>query len=283
MTGCSTAASPKGQCSVTMRSELPSFSAWAANPWELSASATVCSAARNDAGALVAHGAGHGPAVLDADLLGERRGPLLAQLGQRPAQQLHQHVVVADGHVEGDLVGEGPVALRRPAGAACRTFGADLEVATGGELVEVVAGDVRVQVELLGDLGRGHPVGVPVGEEVDLPARRIAEGGGDRGDRRGELGATERWHDREPMLRPMTITRPGRHRGPAPRPGPRAAPLHRRPGHGARGVGRAAGREGPDRADHPRVSAARPRSSSGSAPRSTGSTGSSGSSWTSRR
>ncbi|MEZ5238440.1 MAG: hypothetical protein R2716_05665 [Microthrixaceae bacterium] len=45
MTGCWAAASPNGQCSVTMRSLLPSFSAWAANPWAESASATVCSAA----------------------------------------------------------------------------------------------------------------------------------------------------------------------------------------------------------------------------------------------
>ena len=59
-----------------------------------------------------------------------------------------------------------------------------------------------LQVELLGDLGRGHSHRLSVGEEIDLPARRIAEGGGDRRDRRSELGATERWHDREPMLHP---------------------------------------------------------------------------------
>ena len=69
-------------------------------------------------------------------------------------------------------------------------------------LLERRSGDVRVQVELLRDLGRRHAVGLSVGEEIDLPARGIAEGRGDRGDRRGELGATERWHDREPMLPP---------------------------------------------------------------------------------
>ena len=48
------------------------------------------------------------------------------------------------------------VVLRRPAGAgALGALDGDLEVAAGGQLVEVVAGDVGVQTELLGDLRRG--------------------------------------------------------------------------------------------------------------------------------
>ena len=48
ITGCSMAASPNGQWLLTMRSWLPRFSVWAANPWAVRASATAWSAVRND-------------------------------------------------------------------------------------------------------------------------------------------------------------------------------------------------------------------------------------------
>ena len=61
----------------------------------------------------------------------------------------------------------------------------DVEVSAGRELVEVVAGDVRVERELPGDLAGGHAVHLPA-EEVDVTAGRVAEGAGDGGDRGGE-------------------------------------------------------------------------------------------------
>ena len=82
------------------------------------------------------------------------------------------------------LVGDGAVVLRRATGAgALGPLDGDLEVATGGELVEVVAGDVRVQTELLGDLRRGDALRAVVGEEVDLAPGRITERRRDRRDR----------------------------------------------------------------------------------------------------
>ena len=81
----------------------------------------------------------------------------------------------------GSAVGDGAVVLRRAPGA--RTLGTldrDLEVAAGGELVEVVAGDVGVQAELLGHLRRGDAVADLAGEQVDAAPGRIAERVGDR-------------------------------------------------------------------------------------------------------
>ena len=103
---------------------------------------------------------------------------------------------MADRELERHLGRRDPVALRRPAGAArpVRPVG-HLDVAAAGELVEVVAGHVGVQVEALGHLGGGDPgrrspVGRRCGvhEEVDLAPGGVAEGRGDGGDRRGELG-----------------------------------------------------------------------------------------------
>ena len=52
----------------------------------------------------------------------------------------------------------------------------------------MVAGDVGVHADLDGDRRRGDPVGAAVvaGEQVDAAPRRVAEGVGDRRDRRGE-------------------------------------------------------------------------------------------------
>ena len=80
----------------------------------------------------------------------------------------------------------GAVALRRPA----RRLVAgelDVEVAAARELLEVVAGDVGVEREPLGDLGRGHAVGAGADEQVDVAAGRVTEGAGDGGDGGGEL------------------------------------------------------------------------------------------------
>ena len=90
-----------------------------------------------------------------ADLLGHALGLGRRQQGQRPAEQREHDVVGLHRHLEGDLLGVGPVALRRAARAlALRALDGDLEVAAGGELVEVVAGHVGVEAEALGHLRR---------------------------------------------------------------------------------------------------------------------------------
>ena len=55
----------------------------------------------------------------------------------------------------------------------------------------MVAGHIGVQIELLGRLACGDAIGVLVGEEVDLASGGVAEGRGDRSDRRSELCSTE--------------------------------------------------------------------------------------------
>ena len=122
----------------------------------MSASATACIAERKTAltGGNVGtrEAGGHCLPVLLADLFGHRLGLVARQQSQRLAQQRQHEIVAAHRHVDRH-VGHRPVALRRSAGACTLgTLDSDLEVATGGEPVEVVTGDVGVQAELLGHL-----------------------------------------------------------------------------------------------------------------------------------
>ena len=162
MTGCSIATSPNGQWLLTIRSWLLRWSAWAANP---------C------AGERVGHGlhrraqtaltggnigarqtGGHCLAVLLTDLLGHRLGLIAGQQRQGLAEQRQHEIVAAHRHVDRH-VGHRSIALRRAAGAGTLgTLDGDLEVAAGGEPVEVMTGDVGVQAELLGDLRGGDAV-----------------------------------------------------------------------------------------------------------------------------
>ena len=140
---------------------------------------------------------GHGPAVLDADLLGHRLGVGRRQAGQRPAEQGEDEVVGLHRHRQRHLLLVGPVVLRRPTGpAALAALDGHVEVAAGGQLVEVVAGHVGVEAELLGHLRRRDAPLVLVGEEVDLPPGRVAEGVGDgrhRGRERPRCEAGGGW------------------------------------------------------------------------------------------
>ena len=82
---------------------------------------------------------------------------------ERTTEQ-RQHEIVAANRELGDGVGDGAVVLGRPAGAAALgSLDRDLEVPAGGELVEVVAGDVGMQAEL----GRR-----PAAAVTPLPASR---------------------------------------------------------------------------------------------------------------
>ena len=125
--------------------------------------------------------------VLLADPLGHALGGQGSEHLERLLEQEDQQVVPTGQQIEGGVVADGPEALGRPAGpAAGGPLHGHLDVAAGGQALEVVAGHVRVEREAGGHLGGGRPRVGP-DEEVDLPSGRVAEGRGDRGHRRGEL------------------------------------------------------------------------------------------------
>ena len=99
-------------------------------------------------------------AVLEADLVGERLGLLGPERVERAREQPAEQVVVLERERERGVERAGQVALRRtPAARALpssrRGAISTDEVAAAGELLEVVAGDVGVQLEVLGDLAGG--------------------------------------------------------------------------------------------------------------------------------
>jgi hypothetical protein len=103
-------------------------------------------------------------------------------------EQQHQQVVASGQEVECRVGADGPEALGRSTGTTTAgPLHGHLDVATGGQSLEMVAGHVRMERETGGHLGGGRP-GVGPYEEVDLPAGGVAEGGRDRGHRRRELG-----------------------------------------------------------------------------------------------
>ena len=196
-------ASPKGQCSDTMRNLPPRFSAWAAKPCAVSASATAWSASLErtlDVGGVVERTRHHAP-VLDAYVFGHALGVFSRQHRQGSAEQRDEHVVAPQRCLEGQrrwrarTRAHDPIALGRPAGTRSGgASGTDLDVATGSKLVEVMAGDIGMQLEVFGRLGGRDAFGTIVGKEVDLPPGRIAECGADSGDCAREIGTRRlRW------------------------------------------------------------------------------------------
>ena len=114
------------------------------------------------------HPRGERGAVLEADLVGERLGLLGSERVERAGEQAAEQVVVLEGERERRVERAGEVALRRSAGARGpsppspgRLADLDHEVAAAGELLEVVAGDVGVQLEVLGDLAGGDAASAP--------------------------------------------------------------------------------------------------------------------------
>ena len=167
ITGCSMAAPPNGQWSDTMRSPSPCRSAWAAKPWAVSASATACSAVRKDRWAAPGPSAPvsrtvrpwprpspcrtrrpTSSAIASAVVVGQQR--------QRLAEQRHERGRRGAPAARGSSpASRHAVPLRRPTRARLLRPVGDLDVATAGELVEVVPGHVGVQAEPLGHLGGG--------------------------------------------------------------------------------------------------------------------------------
>ena len=196
MTGCSVATSPNGQWSLMIRRWSLRPSACAAKPCAVNASATAWIAERSDRWP-AASSSPVSPAAIARPYSAPTSSAICSasscgKAGQRPSEQRQDEIVAAHREV-GERAGGGGVALRRPPGAATgETAGRDLEVPAGGELVEVVAGDVGVDADLGGDHRRGDPVVAHViaDVQVDPAARRIAERIGD-----GRHGGGERRAD----------------------------------------------------------------------------------------
>ena len=123
---------------------------------------------------------------------------------------------VRDPDLQRHLLVVGLVALGGPAGAAALgPLDGDVEVAAGGELVEVVAGDVRVEPEALGHLGGRDAALVLVGEQVDLAPGRVTEGVRDGGDRSRESARGQLARDGGLRLHPgiLPIAHSGNRKG----------------------------------------------------------------------
>ena len=129
-------------------------------------------------------------AILVSHLLGEGVRLVLRQTFERACEQRAQEVVAARWEQQVRVVRDRAV----PLGWTARRLMSsqlDLEVAAGGEFLEMVAGDVRMELEAFGDLGRPHARGMLPCEEVDVAARRVSECARDGGHGRGELLGSE--------------------------------------------------------------------------------------------
>ncbi len=194
------AASPNGQCSETMRSSSPCFSAWAAKPWAVSASATACSAGAERRGAGVAGrspiDAGHAPGRT------RRRPPRpsprprsAGSSGERPAEQRDERRRRGGpGSSSGDLRSPTPGSAwtgRPGAAAGVRPMAPRgsrrRRACRGGGGRRWGAASKRSATSA----AVTRPRRCVAGEQVDLAAGGVAEGRGDGGDRRGELGRAE--------------------------------------------------------------------------------------------
>ena len=99
---------------------------------------------------------------------------------QEPSQEQHEEIVTMRGDGRRGTL-DRPVPLRGPTDGRADVIDEDLEVAAAGQFVEVMPGDVRVQVEVLSNLAGGHCLTVP-SEQVDAAAGCVSEGRRDRGD-----------------------------------------------------------------------------------------------------
>ena len=172
ITGWSVATVPNGQCSLMMRSPMPA--ARRARRIHVGGEAVRGEGVGDGlhrrpqrplpGGQRVAgEPGGHRPAVLAPTSSAIASASSCGQPVERPPEQRQHEVVAAhrDAGVERRR-GDGDVALRRaarPALTAAPTRDDDLDVAAGGELVEVVAGDVGVHADLGGDGRGGDAVG----------------------------------------------------------------------------------------------------------------------------
>jgi ATP-binding protein involved in chromosome partitioning len=132
----------------------------------------------------VAGGHLHGEraAEVRADVVGDLLGLDGVDDGQQAGQQRKEKIVPECRHCGGRVNRSGVVSLGGTADPGPSVIDVDVEVTAGSQFVEVMAGHVRVKCELFGHLGRCHALAFTC-EEVDLPARAVAERRRDRGHR----------------------------------------------------------------------------------------------------
>ena len=140
------------------------------------------------------HRLGHGPSVFAAYLLGESLGCVGAEQAERLAEKGNEDVMVANLDFEAHLGVADAVALRGPPRSSGLRLGY-FEVACAGQLIEVVASDVGVEVESGSRFGSGDAVFTLVCIEIDVAPGGIAESRRDGGNRRSEL----RWSEGHPV------------------------------------------------------------------------------------
>jgi len=131
-------------------------------------------------------------AVLRADLVGDPLGLSRVDDGQKAAQQREEKVVADRRHRGGGVGPAGEVALRRAPDPSVAAVDVNVEVSACCKLVEVVAGDVWVEGETLGHLGRGDAMALSC-EQIDLSSSTVTEGRGDRGHCRRKALVGARW------------------------------------------------------------------------------------------
>jgi hypothetical protein len=127
------------------------------------------------------HLLGERAAVVLADQLGHAFGLDRVDHREGAGEQPDHQIVHRRWRGERRLVRGHPVALGRSPGTRAEVLHVHVQVTAAGQLVEVVPGDVRVQLETGRHLGSRHSLAI-LDEEVDVPARRIAESRGDRRD-----------------------------------------------------------------------------------------------------
>src|SRR6266536_423229 len=110
-----------------------------------------------DVTGLGGHAGGDGQAVVVPDLLGHGGGFVGVEHLQRPRQQRGEEVVAPGREVQRRVELPGPVPLRRAAGGLV-SGQLDRQVAARGQLLEVMTGDVGMEIEALGNLGGGDAV-----------------------------------------------------------------------------------------------------------------------------
>ena len=186
------AVSKNGQLSLISASDEPRASAWASKPCAVRASATACRAERNDRCSSAADiWLASSRPYSSPDLLGHGLGLGGGHQGEGAAEQGDEQVAALDRQLEARRLTRHPVALGGTAGPGGFAAGDEhLDVATGRQLVQVMAGHVGVQGELLGHVAGRHALFVLPGEEVDPPPGGIAEGSRHRhhGGRKLDVG-----------------------------------------------------------------------------------------------
>ncbi|MFT7648095.1 MAG: hypothetical protein ACI8Y4_002845 [Candidatus Poriferisodalaceae bacterium] len=121
------------------------------------------------------HLGGQVESVLDADLFGEGSSLISGQPGEGPSEKGSEKIVVTYRELHVDVSAGGLVPLRRATSSGRAPVDFDSQMPRSSEFVEVVTGDVGVEVDGLGNLRGSHPRLGFAYTEVDVASRWVAE------------------------------------------------------------------------------------------------------------